>query len=216
MCGTYGLGGGTYIEGETLGLDPLDTRESRVLLEEWMREHGGKANTTRAPKDGHTNLNPVIHAPDGERVLELAWWWHHVAGQPAPYTAFNSRDDALMSKWRQGFQHRALLPADWYSEGGKRWTLPSGELFAIAAILSPRTTGITDLAYSMVTRAGIGEASTVVTARGDSRMPLVIPRELHDAWLDPERPGDEGLVKRVQDASTEISLAMTTGAASLF
>lgn len=216
MCGTYGLGGGTYLEGEVLDLEPLDTRESTVLLEEWMRDWGGKANTTRARKDGSVNLNPVIHVDHGARVLELAWWWFHVGGQPARFTAFNSRDDTLTTKWRAGFQHRALLPATWYNEGGKRWALPGGEPFAIAAILSSRTLpdGGTGLAYSMVTRTGIGEASTVVSARGDSRMPLVLPRELHDAWLDPERAGDDDLVKRIQAASTEISLAMTAGSSA--
>lgn len=208
MCASYGLGGGPYGE---LDLSPLDQRENKVLLNEWAAEWGGRANTTRNSKKG-VNLNPVILAPSGERELELAWWWFHQGGQPAKYTAFNSRDDALMSKWRAGFQHRALLPATWYNEGKKRWSLPNGELFALAAILSPRTLpdGGTGLAYSLVTREGIGEASTVVTARGDSRMPLALPRELHDEWLSPDRPGDESLVRKVQEGSCEISLAMTT------
>lgn len=206
MCASYGLGGGPYGE---LGLSPLDQRENKVLLNAWANEWGGKANTTRA---GGANLNPVIYVDGSDRELELAWWWHHVGGQPAKYTAFNSRDDALMTKWKSPFQHRALLPATWYNEGKKRWSLPGGEVFALAAILSPRTLpdGGTGLAYSLVTREGIGEASSVVTARGDSRMPLALPRELHDEWLNPDRPGDESLVRTVQDGSREISLAMTT------
>lgn len=207
MCASYGLGGGPYGD---LGLSPLDQRENKVLLNEWAGMWGGKANTTRNSKKG-VNLNPVILAPSGERELDLAWWWFHQGGQPAKYTAFNSRDDSLMSKWRAGFQRRALLPATWYMEGGKRWSLDHGELFAMAAILSDRTMpdGSTGVAYSLVTRDGVGEAATVTTARGDSRMPLILPAEVHDEWLSPHRPGDESLVRMVQDQSREISLGMT-------
>lgn len=212
MCASYGLGGGPYGE---LGLSPLDQRENKRLLNEWAAEWSGRANTTRHSKKG-VNLNPVIYVDETGREMELAWWWHHVGGKPAQYTAFNSRDDALTTKWKSPFQRRALLPATWYNEGKKRWSLPDGELFALAAILSPRTLpdGGTGLAYSLVTREGIGEASTVVTARGDSRMPLALPRELHDEWLSPDRPGDESLVRTIQEGSREISLAMTTGETS--
>lgn len=42
------------------------------------------------------------------------------------------------------------------------------------------------------------------------RMPLVLPRDQHDEWLDPGRAGDETLVAEVQHASDEISRALTT------
>lgn len=212
MCASYGLGGGPYEPDDRYGMDPLDARESRRLIDEWMHDWGGKAGTSRDTKRG-VNLNPIIRADAaGNRSLELAWWWFHVGGQPAKFTAFNSRDDALTTKWKTGFQHRALLPADWYSEGGKQWTLPDGQLFAIAAITSPRTAdGVEIPSYSMVTREAVGEARSVTTARGDHRMPLVLPVELHDAWLDPERPGDIKFVREVQAKSEEISQAMTAG-----
>lgn len=211
MCGGYGLGGG---DGRALpfGLAPMDERDSRVLLDEWMQEWRGKATTSRTRKDGRTNLNPLIWQDNaGGRRLDLAWWWLHVGGSPAKFTAFNSRDDQLVKKWRSPFQHRAILPATWYTEGGKTWRLPGDELFGMAAIMSPRTVGTeTTISYSLVTREGIGEASTVVTSRGDSRMPLVLPRELHDEWLDPHRPGDADLVAKVQQDTEEISRALTS------
>lgn len=110
-----------------------------------------------------------------------------------------------------------MIPANWYFEGKKRWSLPSGETFALAAITSPRieADGSETVSYSMVTRTGIGEASTVVTVRGDSRMPLVLPKALHNEWLDPARPGDESLVKKAVEGSVELSLAMTTGELTL-
>lgn len=218
MCASYGLGGGAYnpSDAEDFGLEPLDTREGRAVIDEWMREWNGKANTTRSQKRG-VNINPLILPGGGSRRIELGWWWLHVGGSPAKFTAFNSRDDALVKKWSRPFQHRALIPADWYFEGKKRWTLPTGEVFAIAAITAPRLEddGSETVSYSMVTRPGIGEASTVVSSRGESRMPLVLPTEFHDRWLDPERPGDAELVDQVQAASVELSLAMTTGEPSL-
>lgn len=190
------------------GLEPMSEVVDDAVVARWMREWGGKANTSRARKDGRTNLNPIVVAGP---AIELAWWWLHVGGEPAKYTAFNSRDDALMTKWRRPFQHRALLPADWYSEGGERWTLPDRSGFMIAAITSPRHDERGDIAsYSMVTREAVGEATKVTTSRGDSRMPLVLPPELYDRWLDPERAGDAELVNEVQQASEDISRAMTT------
>lgn len=215
MCASYGLGGGPYDDSKSFGLEPMDQRENRLLLNEWASSWGGKANTTRPSKKG-VNLNPVIYVGDNAREMELAWWWWHAGGRPAKYTAFNSRDDSLLSKWKSGFQYRALLPATWYMEGKQRWGLPGGELFTLAAILSPRDLpdGSTGLAYSLLTREGIGEASTVVTGRGDSRMLLALPHELHDEWLNPDRPGDESLVKTAQEGSTEISLAMTAASSA--
>ncbi|UOQ58083.1 SOS response-associated peptidase [Leucobacter allii] len=211
MCASYGLDGSGRRIPMPDDLPPMSEQGPQQLLAEWAAAWGGKANTSRTRKDGRTNLNPIIwQDADGERRLDLAWWWLHVGGQPAKYTAFNSRDDALMSKWRKPFQHRAILPANWYAEGGKIWRLPDGELFGMAAIMAPRTVGNeTTISYSLVTRAGVGEAATVITSRGDSRMPLVLPRDMHDDWLDPERPGDAELVTQVQHGSDEISRALT-------
>lgn len=216
MCASYGLGGGRRDDGPGTGMKfapvaPLDEPVPAGVVAAWMREWGGKASTSRVRKDGRTNLNPVIwQDAGGMRRVDLGWWWLHVGGAPARFTAFNSRDDALLVKWREPFQHRAILPADWYSEGGKVWRLPGGESFGMAAILSPRIVGgATTISYSLVTRAGIGEAASVVTSRGDSRMPLVLPTGLHDEWLDPARRGDAALVAKVQAGSEEISRALT-------
>ncbi len=228
MCATYGLGGG--LPGETMpdGLDVLDEADRQVLLRDWMLKHSGQAKITGK---NARNLNPVIRVDSGantavstsERQLELGWWsiWLDGSG-PVRFTSFNARDDKLMRSWRRPFQQRGLLPATWYIEGKKRWALPDDQLFAIAAITSTvmdDATGEPRLSYSMVTRSGVGEASSVISQRGDSRMPLVLPVEMHDEWLDPERPGDAKLMAEVQLASDEISRAMTankSGATALF
>lgn len=171
MCASYGLGGGVRTEDEAdeYDIEPLDTRESRAVIHQWLQEWSGRASTTREQKNG-INRNPLIVQSEGGRAVELGWWWLHVGGKPARYMAFNSRDDALVQKWKAPFQRRALIPASWYSEGGKRWALPSGEVSAIAAVTAPRVEpdGSVSVSYSLVTRHGIGEAATVVSAHGES------------------------------------------------
>jgi len=201
MCASYGLGGGQRGEGESFGLEPMDQRENKLLLNEWISARNGRAAITGRKE---INLNPIIFERGGERSLELAWW--SIPRPGGDGGAFNSRDDTLLRYWRKPFQQRALLPATWYVEKGKRFTLPGGELFAIASILSTVTdnSGAEHIAYSMVTRDAIGEA------RGaHPRMPLTLPAEMHAEWLSGGRAGDASLVAEAQHASVALSEAMT-------
>lgn len=205
MCSSYGLGGPEIPLPDDVVI--MDDKAVDAEVRAWASRGSGRAKIT-----GPTalNFNPIIRGVD--REVELAWWWLWRGGAKIKYSAFNSRDDALVKSWRPQFQRRALLPASWYDEGGKTWTLPGAEPFMIAAITGPR--GIEDggpaLSYSMVTRLGIGEASTVIAKHSKQpRMPLIIPPEIYDEWLDPEVPGDAELVSRAQLASEELSLAVS-------
>ncbi|MGP9611402.1 SOS response-associated peptidase family protein [Corynebacterium sp. AOP36-E1-14] len=195
MCATYGLQ-------PFFDLPPMDERENRQLLEQWMDERGGTAKITGAKA---RNLNPLITADeDGHREVDLAWWWIHLGGKPAEFSAFNARDDKLLSSrvWKGPFkQHRALAPANWYIEKGKRFALPDGETFGIASITTTAQTDDGDmLTYALVTRDAVDEAATV-----HPRMPLILPRDLHDDWLDPTIPGDGDLLAEAISASEELS-----------
>lgn len=206
MCASYGLGGGPYLEGERFALDPMDTRESRAVIDGWMAARSGKAAITGR---NARNLNPIIRAAaDGERSIDLAWWWIWLDGTgPVKFSAFNSRDDKLTRSWRGPFQYRALLPATWYVEKGVRFGLPDASAFGIAALTSTvvnEQTGEQLTTYSMVTRTAVGEPADTW-----HRMPLVLPHEMHDVWLDSARSGDESLVAEAQHASVEISSQMT-------
>lgn len=182
-------------------IPPLDEPASGALLRRWAAEQQGRARITgRIAR----NLNPLIRAPRDERELVLGWWWLHVGGAPAEYSAFNSRDDKLLRSWREPFQRRALLPATWYVEKGRRFELSDGEPFGIAAITTSVPAPEGELVtYSMVTRAAVGEASAV-----HHRMPLVLPPGFHDDWLDAGRPGDAALVDEALLASEAISRAL--------
>ena len=199
MCASYGLGGGS---GKPLPADlpPMSDPANLTLLAEWADQRKGRAAITGK---NALNLNPLIHAPEGERRIDLGWWWlWRDPSGPVKYSAFNSRDDKLLRSWKGPFQHRAILPATWYVEKKVRFSLPDDELFGIAALTSTVTLadGTQRLSYSMVTRDAVGEAADTWP-----RMPLVLPREMHDEWLDPARPGDESLVAEARLASEEIS-----------
>lgn len=214
MCASYGLGNDVRELGLTFDLPPMHEPESRALVAEWMQ---GQRGTARITGRKARNLNPIIHEGYGERRVELAWWWLHVGADPAPFSAFNSRDDRLLRSWRDAFQRRAILPASWYVERGVSFALPDDELFGIAAIVTPvpQPDGGPMLSYSMVTRDAVGRA-----AETHPRMPMLLPRELHAAWLDPGRPGDAALLSEAVRASGEIGVEVVatgivaTGAAA--
>lgn len=203
MCAQYGLGGGPYVEPPDTPIPPLDERESAERVAEWAAQRDGTARITGKHA---RNLNPLIREVDGQRRLDLAWWWLWRGDAPARFSAFNSRDDALLRSWRTPFQHRALVPASWYLEKGVRLDL-GGAMFGIAAITSAShdANGEEILSYSLVTRRAVGPALDAHSGDGEPRMPLILPAEMHDDWLDPERPGDRELIDRAVLASAGIS-----------
>lgn len=211
MCATYGL----EPTMELPNYEPLFQPESQQLLEQWMDQRVGTAKITG--RKAH-NLNPLITAkvstasddttsddtaPEAKRQLDLAWWLH-LGNEPAQFSAFNARDDKLLQSrvWKKPFaQHRGLAPAHWYIEKGQRFELPGTQGFAIATIVAASHQPEGDLlSYALVTRDAVAEASTV-----HPRMPLLLPEELHDDWLDPNLHGDEELLAEALAASESLS-----------
>lgn len=188
MCASYGLGGGPHNLELSFDLPPMHEPESRARIAAWARE---QRHTARITGRNARNLNPLIHCGFGEPRVDLAWWWLHVGGAPAKFSAFNARDDSLVSKWRSPLQRRAILPAHWYIEKGHTFALPSDELFGIAAIVTPvaQPQGAPLLSYALVTRDAVAGAAAV-----HPRMPLILDRDFQAEWLDPEQPGDAALV----------------------
>ncbi|WP_449278785.1 SOS response-associated peptidase family protein [Leucobacter sp. GX24907] len=206
MCAVFGLGGGAVGSlPESLGA--LDEEDHRSLLHDWIGERGGRAEVTKWHPD---HLNPVIlGGANGRRELVLGYWWIWPnASGPAEFDAFNSRVDrlALSPAWRGPFQRRALSPASWYREKGRDFELPGGEAFGIATITRtvPIPGGAQLVTYSLVTRHAVGEAADTW-----HRMPLILPRDAHDRWLDPAQTGDEELAEWALRESEGISQAMT-------
>lgn len=59
------------------------------------------------------------------------------------------------------------------------------------------------LTYALVTRDAVAAAATV-----HPQMPLVLPAELHDDWLDPTLAGDGDLLAEALTASEQMSRDM--------
>ena len=203
MCASYGLGGGEGME-LPAGLPQLDDREDYTRLAAWVSEYDGQA---RIAGRRALNYNPVILQRDSRLRLDLGWWSLWIAGRlRKEYSTFNARDDKLMTSpwWRAPFAStRALLPATWYVEKGKRFEL-AGEPFTIAALYNVADIdGVARITYTMVTRAAVAEASTV-----HPRMPLVVPESMRESWLDQQQAGDAGLLSATIASSEAPSAAM--------
>jgi putative SOS response-associated peptidase YedK len=141
----------------------------------------------------------VLQTREGKRALRLGRWWMipHFWSKPlkALPAAFNVRAEEATQKafWRDAFQrHRCLVPATAWREfkpvGKKKqpylFRLPSG-LFAFAGVWSRWTSPDGEVVDSF---AVMTTAPNAAAAPYHNRMPLVIPTELHERWLD--RAGD--------------------------
>jgi putative SOS response-associated peptidase YedK len=150
------------------------------------------------------NIAPGQRAPvvaedrRGRRVGLLTWGlvpgWRDEPGKPL----INARSESVMERpsFADAFEHRrCVVPADgfyeWQREGDAKlphWIHPAGGgLLAFAGIweswsragVEPRHT------FAILTRPSIDEV-----ARIHDRMPVVIPRDELDTWLDRETGGD--------------------------
>ena len=186
----------------------LDEAAVNAHISQWLAKSQGTARITGSRAK---NLNPIImaHVQDGVTARGWfpdalpAWWWLFVGGAPAKYSAFNARIEKLTGSWRFAAAERAIVPAHWYVEKGKRFRL-GAEPFGIAAITA--TTRLNDgsslVSYALVTRDAVGSAQSV-----HPRMPLLLEPSMYEQWLDPQVPADDRLVREVYEASDELSHA---------
>lgn len=161
----------------------------------------GQNHTAKITGSQPRNLNPLIISDGSHRELEFGWWWLHLGNKPAKFTAFNSRAEALTSRWSAGLKRRGLAPATWYVEKGEPFGL-GGDIFALAAITTTavQPDGTALPTYSIVTREAVG-----VPANTHPRMPLLIAPEMQDQWLHPGVDGDAELIRGVLAASEDLS-----------
>jgi Uncharacterized conserved protein len=213
MCASYGL----QVKPEDIhyGFSIVDDRASRADLERWLDEF---RDEPAKPTGVHRrNLNPIVRerVKDGEhrRTVDLAWWKLWVRGEPAKFPAINARVEGLPTSgaWGPPFKaRRALVPATEYFEKGHVFRLPDepAGLFAFAGLWNVAKTADDDwmVSYAIVTQP----ASPHIAAIHD-RMPLILPRDLWDEWLDPERAGDPGLLEEAVAASRPLAERLAVG-----
>lgn len=142
----------------------------------------------------------VVKTREGKRALRLGRWWMipHYWKKPlkALPAAFNARAEDLPKKpfWRDAFrQYRCLVPAtgwrEFRPEHGKKQPYQfrlEQRLFAFAGLWSRWVSPEGELVDSF---AIVTTAPSVTAAQYHDRMPLVLPPELQEGWLDPANDG---------------------------
>jgi len=208
MCASYGLDGRTFKRKR----DRLEAEDA--LFDQWLAERGGvvKLGTTRGDQGP---FSPIFTAWG----FEQSWWWLWVSGAPAKFRAYNARDDKLAESkaWSGPFtRRRVIIPASYYFEtanvpgvkGRFRFSIPDDPSLLIAGISTPIAGKPVPSSFAMVTRPPTARAGEV-----HDRMPLVLPESFLDEWLDPDRPGDQGLVDEALAASETVAEQLTYTAA---
>ena len=146
----------------------------------------------------HFNLAPTAQVPIVRRGRELVlarwgfipYWW---SKPKPPARAFNARAEDIATKplWKDAYREsRCLIPAaGWYEwqavVGGKRPHYiyrRDGALFCFAGVMSKRPM----LSCAILTRPASTQLSVI-----HERMPLVLPPDALDAWLQASIDADE-------------------------
>jgi putative SOS response-associated peptidase YedK len=181
MCGRYELAAPTDALLDLLEIEPTDlaalgdAREARLEI--------------------HPSAEVLIAINEGPRALRSAWWGF--ASADLKQRPFNARDDKLETAfWRQAFEsQRCLIPAsaffEWREVAGSKkkqpvkFALHGGQPFCFAGLW---------------TQAGGHLSCTIITttpsplvAPVHDRMPVILPRGAHAAWMQPGRESRSAL-----------------------
>jgi putative SOS response-associated peptidase YedK len=212
MCASYGL----QVEAADIhyGFSVIDDKVQTAALAGWLEEF--RDEPVKPTGVHRRNLNPIVREreKDGEhlRSVDLAWWKLWVRGEPAKFPAINARVEGLVGSgaWSGPLKsRRGLVPATEYYEKGHRFALPDEPkgLFAFAGLWNvnkaadPETGGERWMvSYAIVTQPAAPHIASI-----HDRMPLILPRELYDEWLDPTRVGDQDLLDEAIAASRPVS-----------
>lgn len=178
-------------------------------------------NFTRGPNPFRTIYNaaptmalPVVRQHEGQpEVCAMQWgliplWW----SKPEPPRAtINARVEDAASKpmWRSAVKHtRCLVPSlgwyEWQERGGGRRKqpffihLPQMKLFHFAGLWSSWTPkgGAPLLSFAILTRDAAGDMAAI-----HNRMPIVLPPDAYDAWLDPATADGAAATTAAADAA---------------
>lgn len=144
-----------------------------------------------------SQMNPVIRLIDGERQAQpLRWglvppWAKDVK---VGFKMINARSEEIAKSYKAPLKKRRclVLTDGWYEWCDKQpyhFRFPDNEPFVFAGVWE-RWTNPDDRSmvesYSIFTTSSIGAASGY-----HDRMPVIIPQNAYDAWLDPEIDGND-------------------------
>ena len=136
-------------------------------------------------------------------------------------TPFNARSEKLISSgmYRSAFaSRRAIIPASGFFERRKKSDLQSffitpadGGMLAFAGLYEWWRDPTADdadpqrwvLSTTIITQPSAGQMADV-----HDREPVYLAGDMHDAWLDPTEPGDEGLIAAARASSEEVAAGL--------
>lgn len=159
------------------------------------------------------------------RRLESARWSLVPTFSPeltAAFATFNARAETVAEKptFRTALaKTRAIVPVtgyyEWHTEGNTKTPYfvhsDDGLPLALAGLYSwwrNPTLGPDDPARWVLTATILTTGGQGALADIHDRMPVVLPEECWDAWLDPHTEGDQALVDAVVEASIEAAAGL--------
>jgi putative SOS response-associated peptidase YedK len=163
---------------------------TRDLLVDWFGISDVEGDLGLSYNVAPTDDVYTVGGDDGRRVLSVMSWGL-IAGEGAT-PLINARAETLRERpaFREAFlHHRCLVPADGFYE----WeTLPGGAkqpyLFAPA---DGRPVGFAGIRGRRQTCAIVTSAAVEPVSQLHDRMPVIVPPERWDDWLDPSAEPDE-------------------------
>lgn len=144
----------------------------------------------------------LVRQQEGRAQLTVATWWLLLEPtadgfKPSPYTSFNTRSDKLMVRGSAGFQafqsQRCIIPVSGFGE-----TEGSGKTARYTDFFGEQALPLGGL-YRRWVHHGTGEerlSCSVITLPPHPKlrpyhskaMPLILPRDVCQRWLDPTTP----------------------------
>lgn len=209
MCGRYVL----VVDTATL-IEQFDLDASSVHVNETIADYNV------AP----TKVMPIIVETPAGRAAEPASWGLVPSWAKDPKIGsrmINARIETVAEKpaYRSSFaKKRCLVPAsgyyEWYTPpaGGPKqpfYIHPGDDgLLALAGLYAwwrPSSDTPWSVSYTIVTGSAHGELAAI-----HDRVPMHVPRDHWDAWLDPAQPGDPAdLVTSVEGGGLRIDVVST-------
>lgn len=204
MCAVYSFEYEKWMD----DLPPFSEKIDAAAYSPWK-----DSPTMRPSGIGLRNVNPIIRATengtesntDGATQfgvqLEAGWWGYLENGEPVKWPSINARSERLLER-PGGANRRVLVPATgWYEmqKPSRDWyQFSAGRGFLMAGIMQRGTPrGGTELTcYSLVMRSAIPELHSI-----HDRMPIVLPPDFYEQWLDPGTKGSRELIEAALDAS---------------
>ena len=185
MCTRY------YIEAETREIKDIIAQAKESLLYQRFIEIGKAVLTSGEIRP--TNVVPVI-APnrDGRRtVFPMRWGFQFPDRSPLvnARTETAAEKPAFKEAWAK---HRCIIPASWYYEWEHLISNTGKKKAGAKYMIQPKNANMTWLcglyrmegglsAFTVLTRDPAGELCKI-----HNRMPLILPQEKVDAWIDPD------------------------------